>query len=181
MIKKITDFYNRLSKREKWILYGSLFCITALFAQQLVIGPAAEYMKRLDIKISDEETSIRKSLQVLLRKDSIASEAKRFVVFLADFKKPEEQMSSFLKQIEDLASRSSVSLLYVKPGSEKEEGRIKKYYASLECEGQMEDIVSFFYQLESTADLLKIEKYNIQPKSKGTARCVMSISRMVLT
>ena len=183
MIKKLSEFYVRLSKREKLILAGTSLVLAALFMDRLILTPARYQIKLLDTKIRDEENAIRKSLQVLLRKDQITTDVKRFAVFSMDVKKPEEQMTSFLKEIENIADKASVSLLYVKPGNEKEGEETKKYLANLECEGQMEEIVSFFYRIEDSVNLLEIEKYDIQPKSKESSvvHCVMTVSKMALS
>ena len=183
MIKKLTAFYARLSKRERLILIFTSLVLAALLVDRLVLTPARDQMKLLDTKILDEEKAIKKSLRVLLRKDQVASDVKRYAVFSIDVKKPEEQMTSLLKEIENIADKASVSLLYVKPGSEKEGGDANKYLANLECEGQMEQIITFFYRIENSVGLLGIEKYDIQPKSKdsGTVHCVMTISKMALS
>ena len=171
-----------MSKREKWAITGCLFVLATLLADRLVIGPVHDQMQLLEIRVHDEETAVKKSLHVLLRKEHILAEIKEFAGFAVEGKSSEEELTIFLKDIETLASQASVSLLYVKPGVAKAEGSVRKYAASLECEGQMEEIIDFFYRIESSPHLLKIVKYTLEPKSKESTivRCTMTVARAVL-
>ncbi|OGW83190.1 MAG: hypothetical protein A3C47_05485 [Omnitrophica bacterium RIFCSPHIGHO2_02_FULL_51_18] len=186
MLKKLLDIFLKLSPREKGVLIGTVFALSILFLDRLVAGPALHKLRVLDQQITQEENAIRKSLVTLLRKNQITVEQQTFSGFAVEAKNPEEEMTSLLKEIEGLAERSSVNLLYVKPGNTEEKGKTKKYSATLECEAQMPKLTVFFYQIESSKELLQIEKYMIQPKSgereKGltVARCLVTVSKTVL-
>ncbi len=183
MLSKFSAFYQKFSKREKQIFWGTALVVGFLVVDRVALGPAVGKVGQLDSQIKQEESAIRKSMSVLLRKEQIAQESKQFEVFSVEAKNPEEEMVGFLKELETIASQSSVNLSYVKPGSSDESGgKTRKYYASLECEAQMEQIAGFFHSLESSTKLLKIEKYEIQPKSKESslARCTMTVSKTVL-
>ena len=81
-----------------------------------------------------------------------------------------------------MADQSNLSLLYVKPASQKDGEGMKKYFASLEAEGEMESVATFFHRVESSDKLLKIEKFEIQPKSRESslARASATVSKTVL-
>lgn len=181
MTKKLMDFYVKLSLREKRILYGAVGLIGLILVERLVVHPIASKLAGLDRSIHDQKTAIRKSMHVLLQKEKIMRESKQYASYSLESKGPEEEMTGLLKEIEAIANHSSVTLLYVKPVSAKESGNAKKYYASLECEAPMEEAVRFFYNIESAARLLKIEKYTISPKSKDSsiARCTVTVSKTV--
>ena len=183
MINKIIALYQKLSKRERTILHVVFVAIGILVMDRIVIGPVFQKMSSLDRQIRDEETTIKKSLHVLLRKQQISNENRQFVIFSVDSKNPEREMTILLKEIENIANRSSVSLLYEKPGNTKEDGAIKKYFATLECEAQMSDVASFFHNIENSTKLLQVEKYSIQPKSKESsiAKCSVTVSRTILS
>ncbi len=183
MIKKLLDFYVKLSPREKKILYGTLFVISLFLVERLIIHPIAEKLVSLDKSILDQKIAVKKSMHVLLQKEKITRDAKDYASYSVESKDPEEEMTSLLKEIEALANNSSVTLSYVKPVSTKDSGNAKKYFASLECEAPMEELVGFFYSIESSTKLLKIEKYTIQPKSKDSslARCTATVSKTVFS
>lgn len=175
--------YQKLSAREKKILYLVFFVFGLLTVDRLIIGPVFQKMAMLERQVRDEETTIKKSLHILLRKDQISTENRQFVIFSVDSKNPEQEMTALLKEIENIANKSGVSLLYEKPGNTKEDGAVKKYFATLECEAQMAEIASFFHNIENSTNLLQIEKYSIQPKNKesSVAKCSVTISRTLLS
>ena len=183
MVKKIQAIYQKFSKREKIIFWATITVIGFLSLDRLALGPAVSKVGQLDTQIHQEESAIRKAMSVLLRKEQIDRENKQFEVFSVEAQNPEEEMVGFLKDLENIASQSSVNLSYVKPGNTEEaKNGTRKYFASLECEAQMEQIAGFFHSVESSTKLLKIEKYEIQPKSKDSslARCTTTVSKTVL-
>ena len=54
MIKKLREFYNRLSKRERLVLIFTSLVLSILFVDRLIVTPARDQMKLLDTKILDE-------------------------------------------------------------------------------------------------------------------------------
>ena len=182
MIYKLLLLYQKLSKREKLILCIVCMVLGLLAADRLIIGPVFQKLVMLDRQIRDEEALIKKSLHILLKKQQIAAESGQLVVFSVNSENPEQEMTTLLKEVENIAGQSSVSLLYVKPGNASELGGVKKYFATTECEAQMAEIASFFHNIENSTKLLQIEKYSIQPKSKESsiAKCSVTISRTVL-
>jgi hypothetical protein len=136
-------------------------------------------LAQLDQQIRDQETSIKTSLKVLVQKDRILSENGELTTHAPSFATPEEEMTTLLKDIESLANVSKVSLVFVKPGNIDTKNNIKRYYATLECEAEMPEIVGFFHAIEGSSKLLKIERYLINPKNRESsiAHASLSISK----
>lgn len=184
LLDKFGAFYKKRTKREKVILLGTIAVILFLFVDRMILGPVVKKVNDLGRQIRDEEIAVKRSLLVLVQKEKTIREGKEFMSFSVEAKNPEEEMTMLLKEIERLADTSSVTLSYVKPGMVKEGvGGIKKFTATLECESQMEQIAGFFHTIESSNRLLKVEKFEIQPKSRESsiARCAMTVSRTVLS
>jgi Tfp pilus assembly protein PilO len=182
-LSRLTARYAKLSKREKTILFGTALVLGGLFLDRLVMHPIAEKLETIDRSIREEEAAVKRSLHILVQKNRILAESKEFGEFSVEAQDPEQEMTALLKEIESLADRASVSLIYVKPANTAEEKGMKKYLASLECESQMEQVAAFFHSVESSPKLLKIEKFDIQPKSRESsiARCSITISKTVLS
>ncbi|MCM8757859.1 MAG: type 4a pilus biogenesis protein PilO [Candidatus Omnitrophica bacterium] len=96
-------------------------------------------------------------------------------------KPSEDDTTSILKELERLANKSGVYIVDIKPAGLRQEGNFKKYVINLSCEVQMEQLVEFMYNIESSHKLLTIERYQISPKSKETsiASCTMTITKLV--
>jgi O-acetyl-ADP-ribose deacetylase (regulator of RNase III) len=180
---QLTDRYTKLSKREKTILLGTTLILAGLFLDRLVIHQIMNRLSTLDRSIREEEAAVKRSLHILVQKNRILAESKELGEFSAAAGDPEEEMTALLKEIEILADRASVNLVYVKPATGADEKGVKRYLASLECESQMEQVAAFFHSIESSPKLLKIEKFSLQPKSRESslARCTMTVSKTVLS
>jgi hypothetical protein len=174
---KLVGFYQRLSSREKAILYLSIMVVTAVVADQLVIRPIYKSVQSIDQKIHDTEASIKKSIRLLGQKKQMMKEAEYYAAYAASSQSSEDEILVLLKQVQELASQASVNLLYSKPGGgEAKERNI--YRVSLECEGQMDQLINFFYAIENSKLLLRIEKYSLQPTAKGSSvvKCAATVS-----
>ena len=182
-MRALTKFYAKLSKSERRILFITLLFLGLVFTDRVIVMPITTTLSALNQSVREQETSIKKSMNVLLHKDSILKESKEFMSYSVEAKNAEEEMVGLLREVESVAEKAGVSLIFVKPGTIKEEKNIKKYYANLECEGPMEQVAAFFHDIESSNQLIKIEKYQIQPKSKDSniARTTVSVYKTVLS
>lgn len=181
-IQVFRKFLSRLSKREKLIFYGALFFISLTLLDRFVLYPIFSRIEELDKEIRAKESGIKKSLHILAHKDRIVAERKKYRSFATDLKGKEEEMTSLLKEVEKLANDSSVYLVDLKPAGLKKAGASEKYFISLNCEAQMEQLARFIYDLEDSNKLFSVERYRINPKSKDSsvARCSMYISKIVM-
>jgi Tfp pilus assembly protein PilO len=182
--KKISAFFAKRSKREKMILLGTVTAILLVATDRFVVTPVTTSLAKTQQQITDEQTAVRNSLFLLLKKQDISAESREANRYVTAPNSPDEEMTGLLREIEAMAEQASLNLMYVKPASTREgEGGVKKYLANMECEAEMEQIVTFFYSIGSSSKLIKIEKYEIQPKSKesSVARCVITISKTVLS
>ena len=173
-------FLSHLSKREKVVVYATAFFISLMLLDRMIISPISGKINSLDKEIQAKESDVKKNLRILAQKNRILTESAKYSFFLAGSKSEEEEMTFILKEIENMANKSSVYLIDLKPGGVKTVGSSKKYAVNLTCEAQMEQLTEFMYDIESSDKLLTIEKYQIGPKSKesSVARCTMSISKI---
>ena len=165
---KIVASVSRLNKREKIIFAATAMVVGVLVLDQAIIRPISSMFYSFHQQSSSLEASVKKSIRLLAQKDRMLKEVKQYGAYVATAKSTEVDTMALLKHIEELANQTSVNLLYVKPAAVRGQEQIKKYYVNLECEGQMEQIVRFFYELENSKSLLKIEKYILQPTAKGS-------------
>jgi Tfp pilus assembly protein PilO len=182
-MKKLTQFYAKRTKGERRILFITVLFLGFAFVDRVIVLPIVTTLSTLSQSVKEQENSIKKSMTVLLHKDNIIAENREYVAYSVEAKNAEEEMVGLLQEIESVADRSGVSLIFVKPGTVKEEKGIKKYYANLECEAPMEQVATFFHDIESSNKIIKIEKYQIQPKSKESsiARTTVSVYKTVLS
>jgi hypothetical protein len=181
-IDAFNTFLARLNKREKLILYCAAAAISLTLLDRLVIVPVTAKLQSLSNEIDDKQTAIKRSLRILSQKDRIMAEATKYNSYLDGLKSEDEQMTSILREIEALGNKSTVYLIDLKPAGVKDMGSYKKYFVTLSCEAQVEQLVNFFYGIENSDKLLSIDKYQLMPKSteSSIAKCTMTISKMAL-
>jgi hypothetical protein len=174
---KLAGFFQRLSPRERVILYLSITVVAMVAVDQLVLSPILKNFQSLNQQIRDTETNIKRSIRLLSQKEKMMKEAEYYATYSASSKSSEGGVLVLLKKIQELASESSVNLLYSKPGAGETAER-NVYRVSFECEGQMEQLVSFFYAIENAKLLLRIEKYSLQATAKGSSviKCAATVS-----
>lgn len=174
---KIVAMLQRLSPREKVILYFSVAAVVLVAADQLVLTPIYRNFQSLDQRIQDTENNIKKSIRLLGQKEKMLRESEKYATYTAASRSSEDGVLVLLKNIQELASQSSVNLLYSKPaGGDSKERNV--YRITLECEGQVDQIINFFYAVENSKLLFRIEKYALQATAKGSSviKCAATVS-----
>jgi len=184
MIKTLSSFMSKLSKREKVIFYITVFVVFSLVVARFLLNPAVSRMEALDKETAKQEENIKKSLLLLSREEEIIAEYDRYSLY---FEKPETKSTepiSFLKNIENLAQNSSVELMDIKPSSLQEETSTKEYFVNLNCEAPMDRIFDFLYSIENSEQLLRVERMLIAPKEEGEGdnivKCNIYISKVFI-
>jgi Tfp pilus assembly protein PilO len=181
-LSSIQSYLARLSKKEKAVLYAAALFVSLAVIDRLVIYPIFAKIDELNEEISDKESGIKRSRHIIAHKDRILRESIKYKSFIRSAGSEEEEMTSFLKEIENLANKSAIYLVDMKPGGLEEAETSTKYLLNLNCESQLEQLVEFMYNIEKSDKLLSIEKYKISPKSKDSsvARCSMSIAKIII-
>lgn len=176
-------FISRLSKREKFILYGAAFFVSLTLVDRLIISPVFLRIGSLDKETAAAREGIKNSLRILEQKERILAARNKYSYLSGHSESTDADITSLLKEIESLAGKSSVYLIDMKPSSAKAQaGQAEKFLIVLNCEAQMEELIEFMYNIENSDKLLMIERYQISPKSKEStvAKCAMSISKVVM-
>lgn len=174
---KLIGLFQRLSEREKIILYLSVAAVILVAGDQLVFSPIHRNFRSLDQKIHDTETNIKKSIRLLDQKARMMKEAEHYAAYSVPPKSGEDGVLILLKNVQQIASQASVNLLYSKPaGGESKERNV--YRITLECEGQIDQLINFFYAIENSKFLFRIEKYALQATAKGSSviKCAATVS-----
>jgi len=112
----------------------------------------------------------------------IAEEAKVYKSYLSEKQTDEAAITIFLKEIENIAKQSSVYLVDMKPTKKSEDSVSSKYYVRINLEAQMEEVMNFFYYITVFKQLIKIEEYQLRPKSEGSSiiSCNIFISKAIV-
>jgi len=181
-IKSIVSFVSRLSKRERTIFYATVFVIGIVLLDRLMLSPILSKIEELNDTINLQEDAVEQSLLIVTQEKRIEGEAKRYVPYLSKPQTEEKEITAFLKEVENIAKKSSVYLIDIKPAGQEVDGVSTQYFVKLNFEAQMEQVFNFFYSITHFEQLLKIEGYQIKPKSEGSSivTCSTSISKAII-
>lgn len=177
------DFFTKLSDKEKKIFYVAVAVVLMMILDRIFLGPVFSRMKFLDEQIRQQQNIIQRDLRLLSYKDRILKDNKELKKYYgSESRTVEEIIADFLKKLEMMASQSQVNLIKVSPSDSKQKKGYIEYYANLECEGFLENIVNFMHAIDTSEDLLKIIKVSMSLKrASGDEILVgMVVAKMII-
>ena len=189
----INEFFSRLSDRERIILYITIFIISIVFLDQMILSPIMTKMSQLSKNIDFQEETIKRNLTILARKYKIVEEQNKYSPYLvARRKSDEEEDRSFSLELQALA-KDTVDLIDIRSSGIHKIGLLSRQYViDLNFEAEMKYIFQFLYKIENSDKLYSVEKYNIRPKldmsieeedeeeRPNVLTCSMSISKVII-
>jgi hypothetical protein len=180
-LQKISAILMRLPKRQRVFLYVAVSFVSLFVLDRLIIRPIYLKILSLERAISERITGIKKNMRILALKNEILSESAQYAPYLHGIEFGEQEVASLLKEVESLANKSSVSIIDIKPQGVREFGSAKAYLINLICEAQMEPLIGFMYDIESSNNLLLISKFQINQKSRESsiASATMTIYKVM--
>lgn len=181
-IKSILSFITRLSKRERIIFYATVGVVGLVLLDHMLLSPILDKVNSLNEAIHAKEETIEQSLLIVNQEERIEGESSLYTSFLSEPLTEEKTITAFLKEVETLAKKSAVYLIDIKPTGKEVEGAVVQHFVKLNFEAQMEQVFNFFYNVTNFELLIKIEDYQIRPKSEGSSVivCNISISKTII-
>lgn len=177
------SFISRLSKRERIIFYCCAFVAAAVLLDRVFLSPIFSRIDQLNEEIELKEETVRKSLLTLNYEDRILSQRDQYNSYLREPQSEEKEITAFLKEAESLAKQSSVYLIDIKPTDKVVQNNMKQYFLRMDFEAQMDQVLNFFHSIATSDQLLKIERFQLRPKTEGSSivYCSMSIFKTIIT
>jgi len=181
-IKSILSLITRLSKRERTIFYLTVGIVSLVLIDRMILSPILDKVSSLGETIQEKEEAIEQSLLIVNQEKRIEGESDLYASFLSKPQVEEKAITAFLKEVETIAKKSSIYLTDIKPSSKEVEGAVVHYFVKLNFEAQMEQVFNFFYNVTNFDQLIKIEDYQIRPKTEGSSviACSISISKTII-
>ena len=147
-----------------------------------LLGPIFKKMELYSAEIKTTEYDVMKNTKILQQRARIEAEELKYTEYAATAKTDEEETATLLREIERLATRSSIYLNNLKPSGIEEEGLVKKFRVNVSCEGEMEKIILFMHYIEDSHVIMQIAAFDMGPKSTQSKvnRCELLISKIVI-
>jgi Tfp pilus assembly protein PilO len=150
----------------------------------VLLGPIRRRFQQLDETIVGKEKQLARNLRVLssASKDAAVSEYKELGNTMPKQGSTAEEASSMLAEIEKQATEVNVVLTATKQIEPKLEKTFEEYQVEIEIEADMKKLVGFLYGVESSVQLLRVERVSLDLKSggeQGAFRGTLLVSKVV--
>jgi hypothetical protein len=176
-------FISGLSAKERKVLaFAAIIVLAALF-DRLLVAPSMNRLRVIDDSIAEEQKIIGQNMRFLAHRDRIIKEAAVYKDFYTKNVLTEEAViADFLKKVESLATQSQIALVKVSTDGQDYQKNFLKYFVTLDCSGKPENITNFMYAVNSSPELLKVEKMNLLANARDAEKiqATITISKMIM-
>lgn len=171
-----------ITKREKTILYLTIFVVIFAVFFNLLIMPALSKYDGLNRQIKANFAKLKKYRWLLSQKDTIQSKYQSFSSNLKVSGTEKDTQISALAALEEMAKNSDIRIVDVRPDRGRSEGlSAKEITIELRTEGPIEGQLKFIYNIENSLLLLKVKEFQLSAKSGQSLEGSLLISQPELT
>ena len=141
-------FFSKLSGKEKNKLYIAIIIVLLVVFDRLFLGPVLNKLGMVDGQIQTQENSMKRDSRFLAYEDRINAEYNIFSKYLTKELGEEDIVKrDFLGSIEQLATKSNVSLAKNTFSHIQKQKDSLEYFTSLDCTATLEDMLNFIYNI----------------------------------
>jgi len=175
-------FWDKLSQKEKIGLSLAFTFILVASLDRLIISPIRGQLRRINQAVKIGEKQLKHDLRNVHQKDQIAAEFEKYAEYVQRSGSDEEEAAKILGEIESLARKSKVYLVDMKSQTPKEVEFFKEYAIEIEAEGEIASLTTFLHQLNTSTQLLRVEKLRLNSQKKGdkTLKASMLITKILV-
>ncbi|MBL7071960.1 MAG: hypothetical protein ISS26_07330 [Candidatus Omnitrophica bacterium] len=158
---------KNISKREKWFGAATLGIALAALAYNMIMEPLTGMWKSLDDSIRQREILLTKHSRILRNGEKISKLDKEYSKYFQEtMLRPEEESAMALGQIERLARGANVHITNIKPMGIRRHENFNRFTYKVTSESRSEELAKFIYELQSSEQLMKVERMVLRAKEK---------------
>lgn len=170
-----------IRKREKILAIITIVVTLAAIGYNFVIEPLVSRWKTLKDEIRENEVLFTKHRRILRNKDVITRLNAEYSRYLQKkLLTPEEDSAIALSNIEKQASGANVRITNIKPLAVKKLENYNKFTYRVSAESGMGELTKFIYNLQSSEQLLKVERMVLRAKERDpkTIKAMLHITKI---
>lgn len=166
-----------------WGLVGGVLA-TIITGVAIMAGPVRKSFASIDDAIMESEKQVARNLRILapVSRDAVRKQYADFGERIKKRGSTAEENAAMLAEIEKIASGEGIALAATKPREPKVDSYGERYEVEMEFDADMVRCIRFLYALESSPQLLKVERVAVDSR-KGPAaaalRAVVLVSKVV--
>lgn len=161
---KLNQFVSRLSDRQRTLLYVTVGIVGLALSERFVYAPVGGRLDELDQEILVKENQLRRNWKNLAAREGVLAAYSPYAAYASTVASDEEAIGSLLKEIEELARKSALALLNVRPKPATKTDLGKHYPVEVELETEMSPLIRFLHGLHGSKSLLRVSQLRLDPK-----------------
>lgn len=150
-------------KKEELILLTSAVFIVALFLANTAIRKAYFKFGRLEKEVVLNEEKLLQLDSILKHSQDINSQYENLIAG----NKGITDSNNLLREIEDIANKTNLTILDIKPAAVKDEGLFKTYSIRISAQDEILSVARFLYRLAERLKSIEVQSVQIKNENKG--------------
>ncbi len=172
---------SKFSKREQILVASTVTIAVATLAYVLIIDPIIGAYSTVERRIEAKKKKLQKDYRVLRKERVIKTDFNKYAFLIKPLASDEEEIASMLRIIEVVGRKNSIRITNIRPRPVKDKLYYKEFVFEVVAEAEIDKLVKFIYELQSSDNLLRIVKLSISAGStrrrvKGL-RAILEISK----
>ncbi len=171
-----------LKKRERIMLSITGAVILSGIVFNIMIIPVIKKNDNLNKEINSTRDKLKQYLILLTHKEGIQNKYRKFSTNPSLFSTKEDTLVSTLSELENLAHRSDIRIIDIRPQLPQSQTLYKEIIISVKTEGTIESHLKFIYNLEGSLLLLRVRKFQLNSlPNSSNLEGNFSISKLSIT
>ena len=170
-----------ITKRERMLGVLTVSIALIALAYNFIIEPLVKRWNTLDEDIQEKSGLLVKHSRILRNKEEIERLHSEYTKYFQEERlSPEEESALALSNIEKLARNTNTHITNIKPLTTKDYENYTKFTFRVTTESRIGELAKFIYNLQSSEQLLKIERMVLRAKERSpdTIKAILHINKV---
>jgi hypothetical protein len=166
-MKQLNDLvarFSKLSPRQRRLVYVAAAIVGLAVLERVIYAPISHRFYELDQEIVAKENQLRRNLKNLATREEVLKAYAPYTAYVSPAGSDEETTGRVLKEIEELARKSGLALLNVRPKPATKVDVGKHYPVEVELDTQMGPLIKFIHGLHGSKQLMRVKQLRLDPK-----------------
>lgn len=157
----------KFTKREQILTLATIAIVGSTVVYGFIIEPLARFNTRLNRQISTRKLKLERNYKLLNQTDLIEAEYARYKDFIKPLSSIEEEIATMLKAIEAIARKADIQITNIRPQPVKDRMYYQEIAFELICEADITKLLQFMYDLQTSGNLLAVNRLTISAGAFG--------------
>jgi hypothetical protein len=166
-MKQLNDILARLAKlspRQRRLVYVAAAILGVALLERVIYAPVSNRLYELDQEIVAKENQLRRNLRNLATREEVLQAYAPYTTHVSPTGSDEATTGRVLKEIEELARKSGLALVNVRPKPATKVDVGKQYPVEVELDTQMAPLIRFIHGLHGSKHLMRVKQLRLDPK-----------------